>query len=311
MEGGGGCAVVLRPVHDIMVIWELFVLKWSLEPPQSLHSYISLQENERVRGMKFWGAELLECKGQKGAGLFEQVGSSGRAGERDWWVTSECAVLNPRETQAWPQRDVNQPFPPRLWPAVPFFAFQDFLCLARWQRTARACPDITPLSAGLCCSALVWVTSCRDWWQPQWGLAGLWGGGRRFCLLRSLWGVRQSESCLWFSSAVRHFVLWLWWFSFSLPSAPTQTRAGSKAHQREICRGKWVIAFVFEVLKTMSLQGGLLQHSPARSLSIFWLPLCLKSCGCFAKIKTESVATVHDCWCFTQKKYADSPFFQG
>lgn len=64
MEGVGGCAVFLRPVDDIMVIWELSVLKRSeqccLELPQSLHSFISLRENEGVGGIKFWGAELFE-----------------------------------------------------------------------------------------------------------------------------------------------------------------------------------------------------------------------------------------------------------
>lgn len=55
---------ILRLMHDIMVIWELSVLKRSeqccLELPQSLQSFTSLQENEGVGGMKFWGAELLK-----------------------------------------------------------------------------------------------------------------------------------------------------------------------------------------------------------------------------------------------------------
>lgn len=59
---GGG--MVLRPVHDIMVIWELSVLKWSeqccLELPQSLCSCISLREREGVGRVKFWGAELFK-----------------------------------------------------------------------------------------------------------------------------------------------------------------------------------------------------------------------------------------------------------
>lgn len=110
----------------IMVIWELSVLKRSeqhcLELPQSLHSYISLQENEGVGGMKFWGAELFEWKqllqhkGQKmsrfvflSRGTWQRGAGGVWRGERGWWVTSVCAVPSPSKTRDQPQTDVSQP----------------------------------------------------------------------------------------------------------------------------------------------------------------------------------------------------------
>lgn len=260
---GGGCVVVLRPVHDIMVIWELSVLKWSeqccLELPQSLHSYISLHENEEVGGMKFWGEELFElkqllwCKGQRWAGLFFQAAGPGRwvffgreeleaFGEerRGWWLTSACAVPNPRKTWDQPQRDVNQPSHGQPLASCTFLCFPGFSISGSlendrpsWHQSAHT---LLACAAQHFCQVTkrerLMTTSAE-------ALAGLHGGGRRSYLPKSPQEVLAQE---WNCTQVNGFVLQIWsWFKLGDIPITWKQSALWCWHQLLAAHGTWEV----------------------------------------------------------------------
>lgn len=208
-------------------------------------------------------------------GVLWQGGTGGVwRGEGDGWLTSACAVPNPRKTKDQPQRDLNQPSHGQPVASCTFLCFPGFSISGSlendrlsWHQSAHT---LLAYAAQHFCQVTkrerLMTTSAE-------ALAGLRGGRRRSYLPKSPQEVLAQE---WNCTQVNGFVLQIWsWFKLGDIPITWKQSALWCWHQLLAAHGTWEVLSACLLHRTCSESRSTLSSTLTQDICCATTGICL------------------------------------